>query len=70
MRSWCSEQTYFRFHESTIYELFIKDYTIVDVTRAIDEEERTKVEMITDSFRLMIKVSKEYEITQGLSFIV
>uniref|UniRef100_A0A914RFX8 DUF4773 domain-containing protein n=1 Tax=Parascaris equorum TaxID=6256 RepID=A0A914RFX8_PAREQ len=43
-----------------------QDYTIVDVTRAVDEEERTKVEMITDSFRLMIKVSKEYKITQEL----
>ncbi|VDM38289.1 unnamed protein product [Toxocara canis] len=43
------------------------DYTIVDVTRAIDEEERTKVEMITDSFRLMVKVSKEHEITKGRS---
>uniref|UniRef100_A0A9J2P0P4 DUF4773 domain-containing protein n=1 Tax=Ascaris lumbricoides TaxID=6252 RepID=A0A9J2P0P4_ASCLU len=60
-------------HEGKIYlglRLFdipegSQDYTIVDVTRAIDEEERTKVEMITDSFRLMIKVSKEYEITQG-----
>ncbi|KHN77208.1 hypothetical protein Tcan_15469 [Toxocara canis] len=44
-----------------------QDYTIVDVTRAIDEEERTKVEMITDSFRLMVKVSKEHEITKGRS---